>query len=101
MSRDVWADDLFLKYDRLVTIFVCGLTMQVPENNSVLRGFQFVNSTGLVSGSYCWNGDCTSCLIWIEDSAGKTKKALACQTVVTPDMRIADASAQLKSDLGL
>jgi 2Fe-2S iron-sulfur cluster protein len=101
MSRDVWAEGLFREYDSLLRVDVCGVTLKVPENNSLLRCFQFVSKTGLISGNYCWNGDCTNCLVWIEEPTGKTRRALACQTMVTADLRIVETSPELKVDLGL
>jgi hypothetical protein len=65
-----WGDGLFRPFDKLVQIEFCGVPIRVPENNTVLRCLQFYRPDALSSGQYCWNGDCTSCQIWLrEDDA--------------------------------
>ena len=36
-------DEIFEPYERLVTIKLLGVERDVPENNSILRGLQFLD----------------------------------------------------------
>ncbi|HEU4387581.1 MAG TPA: 2Fe-2S iron-sulfur cluster-binding protein [Blastocatellia bacterium] len=75
-------DGLFAAYDELVEIEVCGRTFSVPERNSLLRGFQFIELDAVSAGNYCWNGDCSNCMVWLKANADGAKCALACRTSV-------------------
>lgn len=96
-----WAEGLFNEFDQLLPVDVCGYLLRMPENNSLLRGIQFATSGGLISGSYCWNGECTNCLVLIEEPSGQAKRVLACQTLVIDGLRIIDMSPELKADIGV
>jgi hypothetical protein len=50
-------------------------------------------------GDYCWNGDCTNCLVWYRTEGGDIKSALACRMYVRPGLVITDVSPHLKVDL--
>lgn len=94
-----WRDGLFEAFDRLVEIEVCQNRQLVPENNKVLRCFQYIRMDEVSLGDYCWNGDCTNCQFWYE-AEGQVKSGLACKTYVRDGMRITGLSACLKTDLG-
>ena len=79
--------DIFEPFERLIEIEITGETYQIPENNTLLRGFQFLSMESISHGDFCWNGDCAKCQIWIEDD-GKEKIALACRTKVIEGMKI-------------
>ena len=93
-----WREGLFESFDALVDIEICRKPVQVPENNKLLRCFQFINMDTVSIGDYCWNGDCTNCQIWYE-SEGGTKSALACKMYVRPGLVITRLSEQLQDDL--
>ncbi|HMZ78702.1 MAG TPA: hypothetical protein PLL06_03310 [Acidobacteriota bacterium] len=52
--------ELFEPYERLIEINVVGTPLLVPENNAVLRCFQYINLEGISYGDFCWNADCTT-----------------------------------------
>ncbi|MFT3746008.1 MAG: 2Fe-2S iron-sulfur cluster-binding protein [Pyrinomonadaceae bacterium] len=79
--------DVFQPYDRLVEIEICGETREVPENNTILRCFQFLAVDTISYGDFCWNGDCLNCQVWI-DNDGKEKGLIACRTNVAEGMKI-------------
>jgi NADH dehydrogenase/NADH:ubiquinone oxidoreductase subunit G len=86
-------NDLFEPYEKLVEIELCGRFVKVPENNMLLRCFQYLSLDTVSLGDFCWNGDCANCQVWLE-ADGKEKPALACRTKVEEGMkivRIADA----------
>lgn len=99
MSDHLWREGLFESFDRLIEIEICDSTATVPENNKVLRCFQFIKMDSVSVGDYCWNGDCTNCLIWYKSDAGEIKSALACKMYVKPGLVITDLSANLRGDL--
>jgi ssDNA-binding Zn-finger/Zn-ribbon topoisomerase 1 len=75
-------DDLFEPYDKLLQIEVLGRRVEVPENNRLLRCFQFLSMRSISYGDFCWNGDCTNCQFWYRDAdeaEPADKTALACR----------------------
>lgn len=84
-----WEDykDIFEPFERLIEIEFCGKPVQVPENNMLLRCFQFLNLENISMGDFCWNGDCANCQVWIATENGE-KPALSCRTKVVEGMKI-------------
>ncbi|MFL6216704.1 MAG: hypothetical protein ACJ74J_22670 [Blastocatellia bacterium] len=98
MSID-WRDGLFESFDSLIDIEICRKPARVPENNKLLRCFQFIKMDTVSVGDYCWNGDCVNCQIWYESESGETKAALACRMYVRPGLVITRLSEALQYDL--
>jgi hypothetical protein len=75
--------DLFEPYEKLIEIEVLGRSVCVPENNRLLRCFQFLSLRSISYGDFCWNGDCTNCQFWYrepeQDADAPDKTALACR----------------------
>jgi hypothetical protein len=92
-------EGLFESFDDLVEIEVCRSKAMVPENNKLLRCFQYIKMDTVSSGDYCWNGECTNCQIWYRADDGEIKSALACRLYVKPGMIITGLSACLNTDL--
>ena len=46
--------DIFQPYDRLVEIEILGEKYEVPENNTLLRCFQFLALENISYGDFCW-----------------------------------------------
>ena len=99
MPKTVIRDGLFASYDRLLEIEVCGHLLTVPEHNSLLRGFQFVQIDRVSAGNYCWNGDCTNCLVWLKPDNGPDKCVLACRTAVKDGLVVTRLSPELETAL--
>jgi hypothetical protein len=100
VSNDLWRDGLFESFTELVEIRVGMQPWKVPENNKLLRCFQYVRTERVSVGDYCWNGDCSNCQIWYRTDEGEIKSALACRMYVRPGMIITGLSSCLESDLG-
>ncbi|HVF48051.1 MAG TPA: hypothetical protein VNA17_10830 [Pyrinomonadaceae bacterium] len=79
--------DIFQPYDRLIEIEISGTTYMVPENNSLLRCFQFLAMENISYGDFCWNGECINCQLWLQ-IGGKEKPVIACRTTVAKNMKI-------------
>jgi NADH dehydrogenase/NADH:ubiquinone oxidoreductase subunit G len=86
--------DIFEPYERLIEIEICGERREVPENNSLLRCFQFLSMETISYGDFCWNGDCANCQVWLEDTA-KEKPVLSCRTKVREGMKIVKMSGEI------
>jgi len=87
--------DLFEPFVKLVEIEILGETKRVPENNNLLRCFQYLSSETISYGEFCWNGDCANCRVWLEDTENEKPK-LACRTTVREGMKIVKMSEQIK-----
>jgi NADH dehydrogenase/NADH:ubiquinone oxidoreductase subunit G len=87
--------DFFEPFEKLVEIKILGETVKVPENNNLLRCFQFLSLETISYGEFCWNGDCANCQIWLEGTE-QEKPQLACRTIVWEGMKIARLSEQIK-----
>ena len=79
--------DIFQPYDRLIEIDILGTKYMVPENNSLLRCFQFLAMESISYGDFCWNGECLNCQVWLRIGE-KEKAVMACRTIVNENMTI-------------
>lgn len=78
---------MFEPYEKLLSITIEGSVERVPENNSLLRCFQFLDIEGISDAELCWNGDCLDCQVWIK--TGDAEKAvIACRTIVREGIEI-------------
>lgn len=87
--------DIFEPFERLIEIEICGEKYEVPENNNLLRCFQFLSMETVSYGDFCWNGDCANCQVWIETN-GTEKCVLACRTKVVEAMKIVRLSKEIE-----
>lgn len=87
--------DIFEPFERLIEIEILGQTHHIPENNSLLRGFQFLSMEKISFGDFCWNGDCANCQIQIENG-GREKMALACRTKAENGMKIVRLNNEIR-----
>ena len=79
--------DIFQPFDRLIEIEIMGQKYEVPENNTLLRCFQYLAMENISYGDFCWNGECLNCQVWLKNG-DKDKAVMACRTIVVEDMRI-------------
>ncbi len=89
--------ELFEPYDELIEIEVLGQPVQVPENNPILRCFQFLDLENISYGDFCWNGDCTNCQIKVfRPGEDHPRGALSCRMTVRPGMRVVELSKHIR-----
>jgi predicted molibdopterin-dependent oxidoreductase YjgC len=79
--------EIFEPYDQLIKITICGDEREVPENNSILRGLQFLDMETISYGDFCWNGECLNCQVWLK-TGDKEKAVISCRTDVEEGMEI-------------
>ena len=95
----VTESDLLDPYERLVPIEILGHSVEVPENNRLLRCFQFLSINTISYGDFCWNGDCTHCQFWYHEE-GQTEEqdrtALSCRFQVREGMVITRLSGHVE-----
>jgi len=87
--------DIFEPFERLIEIKILGETAEVPENNSLLRCFQYLSIENISYGDFCWNGDCLNCQVWIKNG-DKEKGIMSCRTKVFEGMEIVRMSEEIK-----
>lgn len=79
--------DIFAPYEKLIEIDILGEKHMVPENNSLLRCFQFLAMENISYGEFCWNGECINCQVWLQNGE-KEKAVMSCRTTVAENMKI-------------
>ena len=79
--------EIFQPYEKLIEIDILGTIHMVPENNSLLRCFQFLAMENISYGDFCWNGECLNCQVWLRNG-DKEKAVMACRTTVEENMKI-------------
>ena len=79
--------DIFEPYEKLIEIEILGIKYMVPDNNSLLRCFQFLAMENISYGDFCWNGECLNCQVWLKNG-DKEKAVIACRTNATEGMQI-------------
>lgn len=87
-------NDIFEPFEKLVSIEIEGNRVEVPENNTLLRCFQYLSMETVSMGDFCWNGDCANCQVWLEGES-KEKPVLACRTKVKEGMKIVRMSKEI------
>ena len=90
--------DIFEPFEKLVKIDIEGKTFEVPENNTLLRGFQYLSIETVSYGDFCWNGECLNCQVWLKNG-DKEKAVLACRTNVAEGMEIVRMSSEIDLDI--
>jgi len=89
--------DIFEPYEKLIDIEILGKVCSVPENNTLLRCFQYLAIESISYGDFCWNGDCLNCQVWIQHGE-KEKAVIACRTQVAENTKIVRLADGIKLD---
>jgi succinate dehydrogenase/fumarate reductase-like Fe-S protein len=87
--------DILQPYERLIAIDILGERREVPENNSLLRCFQFLSPDTVSYSDLCWNGTCMDCQVWIKNG-DKEKAVMACRTDVAEGIEIVRMSPTIE-----
>jgi len=88
---------LFRPFSRLVKISFLGRQYGVPENNPLLRCFQYLAPEAVAYGRFCWNEDCQYCRVTFDLGEGTASRAaLSCKLMVEEGMRVTEASTEIR-----
>lgn len=89
--------DLYDPFDRLIEIEFLGKKVMVPENQVVLRCFQFLSVQTISYGRFCWNNDCGNCECTVV-LPGETEPRLMrmCQLKVREGLKVVGTSRHVK-----
>src|SRR5438093_4229595 len=86
---------IYRPYSRLARIRIRDRWFEVPENNILLRCFQYI-APGVPYGPFCWNGDCENDRIRFREAGSDVlKSGLSCQVLVKDGMEIEEISPDL------
>ena len=100
MQEERVAIPLFRPYQKLVEITIRGKKFPVPENNLLLRCFQFLCPETIPYGRYCWNEECQYCRVSVRRPGGeKVQQALSCKLLVEEGMEVYELSTELAWNL--
>ena len=91
---------LFRPYEKLISITIRGKNFSVPENQILLRAFQYLCPETISYGRYCWNEDCQYCRVSVKRPGGeKIGQALSCKLMAEDGLEVQELSAELTYNL--
>jgi hypothetical protein len=87
-------------WSRTVALTVLGRRVDLPENSTLLRGFEQLWPKAVSYGKFCWNHECGNSKVWFR-LRGETheRRARACRLVAVEGMEITQVSAELRHTL--
>ncbi len=90
---------IYRPFSKLVRIRVLDCWLEVPENNILLRCFQYV-APRIPYGPWCWNGDCGNDRIrYREPGSVQDRSGLSCQVLAREGLEILELSPELSRSL--
>ena len=79
-------------WSKKIEIVIDGTRYRVPENQDVIRIFQYLGLLDRLSffaGHYCWNATCNNCIFTYRDPAtGEPVTKRACQTRIFDGLEV-------------
>lgn len=88
---------LYRAYQRLVPVVLQGRVFRVPENNFLLRCFQYLCPRTVPYGAFCWNEECQNCRVrWRSGAEAPVRTGLSCKLVVHEGMEILEVAPELQ-----
>ena len=96
MDQDRLEIPLFRPYEKLIEITVRGKKFQIPENQILLRAFQYLCPDTIPYGKYCWNEECQYCRVVVKKpGAETTSQALSCKLMAEEGLDVQELAAEL------
>ena len=91
---------LFRPYKKLIEITIQGKKFQIPENQILLRAFQYLCPDTIPYGRYCWNEECQYCRVSVKQpGAKKVTQALSCKLMAEEGLEILELADELTRNL--
>jgi len=97
-AQGAGVSDFLNPYQRMIPIRILGRSTEVPENNTLLRCFQFLCPETVPYGKFCWNNECGNSKFYYKkpDDSREFKARACCFTKITSGLEITMLSAELK-----
>jgi NADH dehydrogenase/NADH:ubiquinone oxidoreductase subunit G len=81
----------------LVKIRILDKEFEVPDNNPLLRCFQYLAPEDVAGGRFCWNEDCQYCRVTFALAEGSPSRvALSCKLMVQEGMRVKEVTTEIR-----
>ena len=91
---------LYRPYKKLIEITIRGKRFQIPENQILLRAFQFLCPDTIPYGRYCWNEECQYCRVTVKrPGSEKASQALSCKLMAEEGLEIHELADELTWNL--
>src|SRR5438132_12711161 len=91
---------LFRPFTRLVKITILGKEFEVPENNPLLRCFQYLAPEAISYGRFCCNEQCQYCRISFDlGDRTASRSAISCKLMVQAGIWINDLPSRIRYGL--
>ncbi len=88
---------LFRPFEKLVRITIAGNEFGVPEQNMLLRGFQYLAPEDVSYGRFCWNEECQYCRVTYDMGEGTPSHvAVSCKLMVREGMRVTEMAQEIR-----
>ena len=96
VEQDRLGIPLFRPYQKLISITVRGKQFSVPENQILLRAFQYLCPDTIPYGRYCWNEECQYCRVSVVRPGGeRISQALSCKLLAEEGLEVVELAAEL------
>jgi len=91
---------IFRPYKQFITISIGGRKFRVPENQMLLRVFQYLAPETIPYGRYCWNEECQYCRVGIQRPGDERQsQALSCKLIAEDGLEVLELSTELAWNL--
>ncbi len=100
VDQDRLGVPLYRPYERLIAIRIRCKEFSVPENQILLRAFQYLSPETISYGRYCWNEECQYCRVSAKRPGGeRITQALSCKMIAEEGLEVYELSAELTWNL--
>jgi len=100
MGADRYNVPLYRPFEKLISITVRGKQFEVPENQILLRAFQYLCPETIPFGRYCWNEECQYCRVIIrKPGSDKISQALSCKLMAEEGLEVVEMAPELQWNL--
>ena len=96
MEQERFAAPLYRPYTKFITIKVRDKTFSIPENQLLLRAFQYLCPNTIPYGRYCWNEECQYCRVSVRrPGSDRVTQALSCKLMAEEGLEVLELAAEL------
>ena len=100
MGADRYNVPLYRPFEKLISITIRGKKFDIPENQILLRAFQYLCPETIPFGRYCWNEECQYCRVIIrKPGSDKISQALSCKLMAEEGLEVVQVAPELQWNL--